>query len=685
MDPTNSLQTNQINSPQTNQNPADSASPKNAQSSKTQDIASSNLGNALETKSLSSNVGQRSRCSNVYKCLSDTLLWLSSTRILSCILAIFRICVRTSPPQLGHQGPNQNPNEASSSDPIKPPKTTSEQTKINETEQQTWTENQQFLSNATERVCALTAQFETSQKTLFTSKWPVAEITSLRRLITEIDSTNDSLIAVESELGEYLKQNPSAQQKVTENLNKLAELQTRLKKVLNNSHVGRNLTDAMENCFKYFEGRVKAEIAYSKESMNSQADEKQEADQKQATEKSPVLVNSKVNQSSQGKQTKKGELRSPVLIPQLANFYINLRAIEKFGFKFKSDYGKSIISWQNELPVLHIPRFSQLFEKSVSSRSQGGIPNLGNSCYLASALQFMTPLLTLPPGPIEYDNRGRPPENQQKREKLQDIVATALRFKELPHDPKTTQSLTMAMYDLRFHIYEGNFNHEMACEPGYGYNRQQDGADAGNILAEIMNWNIKLRTTRSGTQNAVTKTSEITEPARLISLVIPNKPSVSFQELITDFFSVHPISEPIKIQEQQFKEYHAHQQLEGNPPEFLLFQAKRFERLDPPTPSESDRGVSMDGTQRKLSTKITFAKDGVVDFSKAWGQSPGTTRYRVVGVQTHVGDTPDNGHYTAAVRGEKGWNHYDDDEVTPVQNLGEELAQGYNYCLQLIK
>ncbi len=351
--------------------------------------------------------------------------------------------------------------------------------------------------------------------------------------------------------------------------------------------------------------------------------------------------------------------------------------------------------------------------RALQSASPGGLPNIGNTCYMNSSLQVIlnSPKLSALidrdiPEPIWSDFSEIELDDGVLAGYLSGTVvptSEALklavgRYREAMEDHprhmahiralrlvKNIYTGRLAKPDLRTALRQlkqvvSNPETRLVTIP-YSY-AQQDAAEFLTAALRGIGYSFSLRKTIRGDDGE--HTSTVDEGAQYLSLPIIKKDrgKATFQELL-DGYKVEHVDDPKNAWNvvndsdlviRQYQKYTNTYTIVDEIPEVLVVQLKRFDRT----------GI----VSRKIGDLVEIGEE--VDMRTLIDDSllddDTSTRYRVTGVVVHGGSLS-GGHYTADVKTEDQWSSRSDSSVNKspsTTSIKSNRERGYIYVLERI-
>lgn len=216
-------------------------------------------------------------------------------------------------------------------------------------------------------------------------------------------------------------------------------------------------------------------------------------------------------------------------------------------------------------------------------RDQGGLFNITNSCYINSTIAYMRPFLMQLIRP-KLTPKRETDKQYQSRLYIKWLFTEILQLSMVPltgdkeQAKQVNTALLAALYDLRFRLFESGLNPDLTVDAREGYAKQQDGTGLGNTLLEIFGWELTQLTTRFhvGEFDGIPITDyPSSQPARFISMDLPSAEVQCMQKLVDSYFGRNAGTEEYN----KIKNYTSQLSFEGPPAAFLPIQIKRVARV----------------------------------------------------------------------------------------------------------
>lgn len=212
---------------------------------------------------------------------------------------------------------------------------------------------------------------------------------------------------------------------------------------------------------------------------------------------------------------------------------------------------------------------------------------------------------------------------------------------------------------------------------------QQDAAPIIDFILDAIGYAVPLEMIRQGqktgeAEQPIMISQRAAQPAQLLQIPISGGEGVSLQKLLDSYTAESEqgdddnrwrATDPRTNSEVTFEKWTEKQRVNGEPPEFLQVQLKRFE-------------WNMDGTRRKIDQSIDVG-NFEMDLSRLFEAEGLKVKYRIVSGVIHHGSL-DSGHYYMV--GEKAgeWFRCNDSNIYPEADPGKELSNAYVLFLQKI-
>ncbi len=355
----------------------------------------------------------------------------------------------------------------------------------------------------------------------------------------------------------------------------------------------------------------------------------------------------------------------------------------------------------DELPAATVQGAGEILLPIPSSQKReeihfGGIPNIGNSCYMNSCLQsilgsHLRSLIEVDlPKPSRPEMKpGEAKDDYSKRLnrylgsirdwsracKVQKSLKEFKKAYEMLGEPKARLSeLEKTAKMLRQEIFESKIcpAFEMA-----GLFKQHDAPECMLVLLTAIGISYQLTTKTASSDNPGVSSSE-TEISRILAVEL-GKETASFQKLLEAYSAKEIVDDPgnLWVKDQvKYSKYTREHKISGELPESIVIQLKRME------------WSKLLKQRVKLGTKVTWDSD-VVDLACLIdpelykdGQS---TKYTLVAYVNHHGSTPKFGHYTANVLDETTWIKLNDSSDPELKLKHEEKGDRESAYLFVLK
>lgn len=381
---------------------------------------------------------------------------------------------------------------------------------------------------------------------------------------------------------------------------------------------------------------------------------------------------------------------------QQPGFIIPVRTYYDFSFLYslKSNFGKQL---QSCVKTIDLDKYLEELSKQLNPRVPIGLKNLGNSCYLNSAFVLLMHVPFLRQkldeaielmAKIKLSSMKDQIDQEAKKEWLF-LDAMEEILKESRNKISAPDSLWQRLRNGKVCVSKKTMDRlRKACfDSKVLLGPKSDQYDSSEVLIEFLNLlhtPIDLRKILEVENSEIRQESQVKEPSSLMLSVeiAARENSISLTESIAKFFSTDLVEEELRRvidgKEQKFPSSNQTFRI-GVPPPVILVHLKRFERI-----YNIKKGIV---ESRKINDPVYFDPDVCVDLAEfclpdSTGQLP-SARYRLAAVNIHLGEIG-SGHYYSLVKKETSWFKCNDSQISPIENVKEELKDGYIFVFERI-
>ncbi len=279
--------------------------------------------------------------------------------------------------------------------------------------------------------------------------------------------------------------------------------------------------------------------------------------------------------------------------------------------------------------------------KPPASVTVGGLPNMGNTCYMNAALQA---LLASPKFRLSLTLR-------QNAHALNRTLKALVQVKD---NPMEYQKLYVVLEQFHHVLISDSTNPDLFGDPG----RMKDSAAVFEAILSAIQYPLRLQTIRSAGTNIFPSVDE--GPHGVIHL--PLDPNLTMQQIVNREFNMKEQHDSQNLWEatlttggkQSLETFNITRQLLAPLPELLVFQ---YPRKDFRNAQVIYNGLS-----------IAVPADGLLDMRQAFGRA---AQYKLIAcVNYHESYR----HYTADVLNNNEWFHCDDPIVSKINRPSAEIA-----------
>lgn len=372
----------------------------------------------------------------------------------------------------------------------------------------------------------------------------------------------------------------------------------------------------------------------------------------------------------------------------------------------------------------HLPEGMTTFKPlDLTSRDDGGLYNIRNSCWMNAVLQALQAGGLLP-ALLEKSlvkSLKESPEEFADREQF--VLALKETFELAKAKPNRHEECLSSLYTLRNLIAainrKNNYIHTTNRAEFAGATERQIDASAfldfALCMLDYKSIQVQTKTHGKGPDNKDSSRTD-TEDMRVLPLSMSIQPNMNQPLSVQALLDIHYAPsqmEDATIGGVACSNCGQRQTLTGQPPEFLAFTFNRFNRADAEKITDviawkegelrnnknlmaliveqvgpeaedpvsfaaalrmmamGDLGIeNPDGDTIKIPNPLHFPEDGILDLRNAFDQASAVP-YEVVSVISHKGNTIQQGHYDACRRDASGWYHFDDDKVKAEKDLSK--------------
>lgn len=321
---------------------------------------------------------------------------------------------------------------------------------------------------------------------------------------------------------------------------------------------------------------------------------------------------------------------------------------------------------------------------NIRKAMPAGIKNLGNSCYINSAVQ----LLAHTPSVVEglQKNIATTPANREIKAAFLALQRTITAVK----NPSTSATAVddTAVEARNFHtaLFEANLREF----PKRNKSKQQDAASLAGVLLEDFTYNVRIKR-KSAAAGAVEKVSTEREGCFFSEALPPA--GHTLENMIQNQFSKKIIQADCRFAVEEGGEIDVNEFTQKKqiiePPPFLLLHVKRF---NPPSKGnvwkKNNRPIAfkaVNGIPMKLTDKGGDTVNLAPYLRRSDGGERGPMEYQVTGFIIHHGAEIKKGHYTACIKSAENWYHCDDETVSRLTPEALDALQKQTYLLMLTK